>query len=378
MDLDYECIRYKNHHYAVICVKYKDIDLPAVIDWENIKILKKLNKNWKSTHGFVSCSHTYKNCTKEIFLHEIIMALKQQNKGKTAKDLPIIHINRIGFDNRKENLIYDAIDKKIHKTTIKKKRTIKLPNNSGIDPNEIPTYVWYMKPNGTHGERFSVKIGNIKWKTTSKKNLSLRYKLEEAKMYLRQLKKLNPTLFEDYSMNGDFTKNGKMLLDDYYNIVQKAGYKHIKKNYENNINKVRTDIRKLFPIIKNDTDRLLKSGKQNVNEIKLLKLQGNLLETGKRRRIYNLPPNCNIKADEIPNYCFYRPKYRNRGDFFIVKNHPNQNGEWSTTTSKKLSIDDKLLQAKRYIKFLDNNSDENNYDSNSYDSDSYDSDNYSE
>ena len=53
-----------------------------------------------------------------------------------------------------------------------------------------------MKPNGSHGDRFMVEIGDVKWKTTSSKKLSLKYKLEEAKLFLRQLKRESPELFE--------------------------------------------------------------------------------------------------------------------------------------------------------------------------------------
>ena len=50
---------------------------------------------------------------------------------------------------------------------MKKKRTIKLPKSSGITPDDIPTYIWYVKETANHGDRFVVEIGDIKWKTTS-------------------------------------------------------------------------------------------------------------------------------------------------------------------------------------------------------------------
>ena len=83
----------------------------------------------------------------------------------------------------------------------KKKRTVKLPEGCNIEPNELPTYIWYLKENGSHGSRFSVEVGNIKWKTTSSKKVSLRYKLEEAKKFLRELKKTNSDLFNKSSFN---------------------------------------------------------------------------------------------------------------------------------------------------------------------------------
>lgn len=342
MELDYDVVRYKNNNYAVICIKYKDMDLPTVIDYQDLRIIKKLKKNWRcNKNSFISCFHTYRNKSKEVFLHEIIMALKQNSINKTSKDISIVHINRIGLDNRRCNLIYDTINKYTNKNSKKKKRTINLPKNAEINPDEIPTYVWYMKPDDTHGERFMVDIGDIKWKTTSRKKLSLRYKLEEAKMFLRQLKESDPELFEDYSMNGDYTKDGKRLINDYHNIVHKAGYTYIKKKP-----------------IKNKTDQFLKLGKQNRMDRILLKQQGNLLTNSRRKRrsVCNLPPEAKITMDDIPQYCYYRPEYKARGGYFIVENHPNQNCKaWRSTSSKKVPFDEKYDQLVKYLRTIEKN-----------------------
>jgi hypothetical protein len=228
--MDYQKIKYKNSNYAVIKIKYKNLDLPILLDWEHFPKIKNLNKTWRcNKQGFISTIHTYDGVDKEVFMHDIVMALKQKAEGKKPQDKAIIHINRIGLDNRAENLMYDTPDKNNHKNMRKKSRIITLPESSGINVDEIPTYVWYMKPNGLHGERFFIDIGNVQWKTTSSKRLSLRYKLEEAKSYLRNLKQTRPDLFDDYSLNGDFTKAGKDLINDYYTIVHKAGYTHIKR-----------------------------------------------------------------------------------------------------------------------------------------------------
>jgi len=203
-------IRYKNQHYGIMVIKYKGLKLPVIMDYGDFKVVNNLKKAWKCNKlGLISCSHTYNNETKDVFLHELIMAIKQKNNGKTRKNKPIIHLNRIGLDNRRNNLMYDTVNKKENKNIKKKKRTITIPKECGIEPEEIPTYVWYMKPNGSHGERFVVNIDDINWKTTSSKTLSLRYKLEEAKLFLRQLRKEKPELFQELSMNGDYTKKGK-------------------------------------------------------------------------------------------------------------------------------------------------------------------------
>jgi hypothetical protein len=338
MDLDYDKVRYKNKYYAVLSIKYRNIDLPVVIDWKDLDIVKKIKKKWKiNQNGFVSCKHIYKNISKDIFFHELIMALKQGDTNEKTLDKSIIHLNKINLDNRRDNILYDIIDKERNKNLVKKKRTIILPKSSGINPNDIPTYVWYMKPNGSHGERFMVSIDDIKWKTTSSKKLTLNYKLEEAKKFLRELKKEQPYLFEEYSMNGDLTKDGENLMNSFYSIVEKAGYNHIKRY-----------------IPEKNTNKLLKPGKQTIKEKKILQdLIGG--DNKKRRTINNLPKECNIKKNDIPKYCYYRPPYRNRGDYFICENHPNQEAKiWQTTTSKKFTTDEKFDKLLDYIDSIEN------------------------
>ena len=336
--LDYVRVRYKNKNYAVLKIKNKDKILPVLIDYCDLYIIKKLDKKWNiNQYGFVSCFNNLDGDIKEVTLHEVIMALRQLDKNEENLNKPIIHINRESLDNRRINLVFDTIDKKTNKNLKKKKRTITLPKDCGINKNEIPTYVWYMKPNGTHGERFMIDIGNIKWKTTSSKKLSLRYKLEEAKKYLRELKINKPELFDEYSMNGDYTKLGNKLLNSYFNVVERAGFNDIRY------------------IINNKTNNYLKPGKQTAKERLLLRKQGNLLyKTDKRRRtISNLPPNCGIDPKSIPKYCYYKPKYRSRGDCFVVENHPKQQSKiWQTTTSKKVSINEKFNKMIEYVNNL--------------------------
>lgn len=235
MVFDCQRIRYRNKYYAVVDINYKGSKIPIVLDWQDFKVINGLNRQWKSNKlGFASCNHEYNGEVKEVCMHEIVMALKQEDNNESIINRPIIHINRVGLDNRRENLIYDTPDKDVNKNIKKKKRTITLPKNSGIKPEEIPTFVWFMKPDPTHGERFVVEIAGINYKTTSSRNISLKEKLEEAKQFLRQLKKENPDLFLDYSMNGDYNSYGIELLDSFYDIIYKAGFDNIERIYDNN------------------------------------------------------------------------------------------------------------------------------------------------
>ena len=227
---NYKLVDYEEEEYAVFKINYKEQRIPAIMDKGDFDIISKLKKNWRcNANGFILCSHTKNGITKDVYLHELIMLLKNKDEGSKKLDKPIIHINRVGLDNRRENLMYDVIEKDLNKNAKKKKRTIELPLDSGIDPDDIPTYIWYMRPDQSHGDRFVVNIGDVSWKTSSSYDLSLRYKLEEAKLFVRELLRSRHDLLDEYSMNGDYTKEGKELLHTYYDIIHYAGYNNVKR-----------------------------------------------------------------------------------------------------------------------------------------------------
>jgi hypothetical protein len=102
-----------------------------------------------------------------------------------------------------------------------------------------------MKDDGVHGERFQINLENIKWKTTSCKELSLNYKLEEAKKYLRQYKKENNIDFLENSMNSDLNEHGIKLKKEFYKILEKNNL-YFNYTFENNTNKLlKEDLSKL-------------------------------------------------------------------------------------------------------------------------------------
>jgi len=343
--MKYDTITYQNKRVTVIKVKYKNADVPVLIDTVDLAKIRGLDKAWRINKlGFVSCEHVHQGESKDVYLHELIMTLKMQDSKKKILNKPIIHLNRIGLDNRRANLMYDTVDKDKHKNTKKKERTITLPKNSKINPSEIPTYVWYMKPDSSHGDRFMVDVDDVQWKTTSSKKVSLRYKLEEAKAYLRELKMVRPELFTERSMNGDYTAEGKKLLNSYYDIVHKVGYTNMERE-----------------VIKDVTIKMLKPGRVNskekdvlndmlANSRKLLNGGGNGGGT-KRRVVVNLPRGCGVVGSEIPEYCYYHPATVQRGGYFVVKGHPDQGRSkvWQSRSGRGVSVRDKLEDVWGYL-----------------------------
>lgn len=244
--------------YVTIKFMYKNKTVPVVLDYDVYKKIKNFNKNWHiNGKGFVVTSHQYNGVKKDIYMHDVVMRLigNDGNDNNKNTSRPILHINTIGIDNRKCNLMYDDENKEITKNIKKKERTIVLPHEN-IDPDKIPSYVWYMKENNTHGERFSVDFGDVRWKSTASKKVSLKYKLEETKKYLRHLKNTMGDDFELFSMNGDLNIEGQNLLKSFIEISKIGGFENI-SNY-------------VFP---NNTEYYLKENHDGMTkqEIELLK-----------------------------------------------------------------------------------------------------------
>lgn len=219
-------VNYDGHSYAVIGLSYKNNIVPIVLDLDDYIQIEKFNKNWHITDkGMVVTTHKAikdgEEVTREVYMHDLVLKL-----NKLYTSAPTLHVNRLGIDNRKSNLMADTLDKETTKNIKKKERIINL-TGSGIQSNDIPSYAWYLKDSDSHGERFMVNVGDVKWKSSSSKKLSLRYKLEETKKYLRYLKWIRPDLFTDYSMNGDLNEEGKSMLKTFIGISKIAGFTNL-------------------------------------------------------------------------------------------------------------------------------------------------------
>lgn len=240
-------------NYVIFSINH----IPILFDKIFLKPIVDFSTDWKINNlGFV---YTYYNNT-IIYFHDAIFALYNKINNKPILNQSIIHINKIPFDNRAVNLMYDISNKiDIKKNLKKRKRIIKFKKNIGFSADDIPSFMCYLAPESTHGERFTISIGDVHWKTTSSYNLSIKYKFEEGKKYLRELKKVRPDLFNTYSMNGELNYNGKLLLKSFIDIINKTG--------------INLDISNFDHLTTGITDSYLKEDLNflNDNEILLLK-----------------------------------------------------------------------------------------------------------
>lgn len=188
----YSHVIYYGSEYTIMKIQYNNEYIKAVIDTEDFIKIKDYNWHYIA-NGYISHGLQIDNKKKELYLHNIVMG-QLGFPGKGSKE-SIDHINRNGLDNRKENLrLITQSEQNINQK--QKERRIELPADSEISIDDIPKHIWYIKANGSHGDRFGIdlKTENIKWKTTSAKNISLKDKLNSAKEQLQQYYKLYPHL----------------------------------------------------------------------------------------------------------------------------------------------------------------------------------------
>jgi hypothetical protein len=328
----------KVENYYTVPITYRGKKVPIIIDEKYFEKVKKLDKSWKiNDAGFVVSTHNVNGDDIEINMHEVIMAFYNKENNIANKNKNIIHLNKLGVDNRKENLIYDTLDKDTGKNLKKKKRIIEFTKESGIKADDIPSFMWYLNPNDTHDERFNIEIKDVKWKTTSSSKLSLKYKLEEGKKFLRELKEARPEIFEDNSMNGEFNIEGKRLLKSFFDIAKEAGYSDLRK--------ITTD---------NLTNHYLKENLKGLNSFEKELLQNSTFYGQKRsRQLYNqIPTESGLKLSDLPKYCFYVPENDKKGDYFKIEGHPDMDYIWKTSSSKKIDTNDKYNELLEYYENL--------------------------
>lgn len=187
--IEYGTIIIDDVEYVTGIIIHNSKPLTFIIDKEDEERIK--SRHWYAiTSGkYVGVHITIEGSNKILYLHNFIMN-RFDFPGKGAKKT-VDHINRNGLDNRKVNLrvISQSLQNVNQK---KKKRTAVLPE--GI--SELPKHIWYVKPNGNHGDRFCIelKTEGVTWKSTSSKKISIEDKLKQTMDKLEELYGQHPHL----------------------------------------------------------------------------------------------------------------------------------------------------------------------------------------
>lgn len=183
--ISYTQVEYNNNKYIVGILSCNEEAVAFVFDEDDKD--KVIGRSWHvSSNKYIGSAEIADGDRKQLFLHNLV-SNRLEFPGKGAKE-SVDHINREGFDNRKENLrIITQSEQNMNQT--KRERNITLPEGCEVNAEDIPRHIWYIKANGAHGDRFAIefKSENLCWKTTSSKKVSLREKLEEAKVKLQEL-----------------------------------------------------------------------------------------------------------------------------------------------------------------------------------------------
>jgi len=222
-DILYTKVLFEGKEYVVGQILNNDTFKHFVIDADDFDSVKIHYWHYQS-NAYISSAYLspHDGKRKEVYLHNFVMGrLEFPGKGATES---IDHINNNGMDNRKVNLRLITQTQQNYNTKRRERVTV-LPDNCGISKDDIPRNIYYMKPNGHHGDRFVVELkglpdGNVEWKSTSSKSISLQEKLNQAKAKLIEL----------YSIHNlhqvDENELKKKLAEEYNKILELAIISH--------------------------------------------------------------------------------------------------------------------------------------------------------
>jgi len=343
-NLDYVHIDHNDKKYVVFKLKTNFIHCNlCVVDFDDFNKIKNLK--WDCVNGYAASELKIKGnkCYKSIatlYLHNFVMGkLTFEGKGQTTT---IDHINRNPIDNRKENLhLINQSEQNLNQN--KKQRQLILPEHSHIKINDIPRGVSYVPVFKNHGNGFEVNLPQfnnaiLKYYSSRDKTLSLKFKLEQVKKFLRYTKSKFPEEFAKHHIETEYNQNEIDLIDSYNEIIKLSEFPEYKNNLitYNTQNYLTEDLTYLT-----DNEKKLLDTIQFENKTK-------------KKLLTVLPDGCDITVNMIPKYCYYAKPTCGIGDKFVIDKHPKLNGKsWSTQTSKKLTINDKFDQLLKKLKELE-------------------------
>lgn len=333
MTLSWRIVDYNNDVYVVYKIYYKEQPKLFVTHISDLfKVLKY--KSWhKSSENYISHGMFVHKDRKELYLHNLVMnKMTFDGKGQAST---VDHINRIGTDNRKENLrIVTQSEQNFNQS--KKKRVAELPTNCGFTWDDVPKCVWYSVSKNKHHiivvEIKNVDGDDILWSSTASKRVSLKFKLEHAKKYLRNLREKQPELFKTRNLDGNNVTDEMIELTKSYNkILKKSGF----NCYEQN----KAPIPERIDLLAEDLTGLTDE------EIELLE-SIEIGTTNNRCKVTRLPEGSGVTLDMLPKYVSYIRPSGNKGECFLISGCPQlgKHQKWSSTSSRMFSTLDKYNQ----------------------------------
>ena len=329
--LNHQDVEYNGNKYTVCYVLHNMKPVLFIID-TNIKE--------KVVNNGVNIYDGYPKITSGSFIHQLVIGNPPSDKYS------VDHLNRIRRDDRKCNLAFKTASEQLQNQFIRD-RTVELPEDCGIDHNDIPKNVFYINEKDK-GEYFEINIKGVthlpknilKKKTTSRNDVPLRIKLQTAIYYLRWLCQQFPELKSVIRINKEDEDDRLKLTKEYNDIISLTTYPKevIDANLVDFIYDCKTD----YSI---DNEEIIE---------KIIK------NTGAGKKIKdNLPIGCGINKLDIPPYCYYVPAKELRGDKFVIDSHPKllETGkrQMSTPEIRTLSTKAKFDMLLEYIRCLENN-----------------------
>jgi hypothetical protein len=333
--LNHQDVEYNGTKYTVCYVLHNQKPVLFIIDTDI--------KDKVVTVG-VGIHDGYPKITSAQFIHQLVLGNPPSNKYS------VDHLNRIRRDDRNCNLKFKTASEQLQNQFICN-RTVELPEDCGIDHNDIPKNVFYINEKDK-GEYFEINIKGVthlpknilKKKTTSRSDIPLRIKLQTAIYYLRWLCQQYPELKSVIRINKEDEEVRLKLTKEYNDIISLTTYPKevIDANLVHFIYDCKTDY-----LI--DNEEIIESIIKNT-------------EAGKKVED-NLPINCGINKLDIPSYCYYVPAKTtsgiSRGDKFVIDGHPKllETGkrQMSTPEIRTLSTKAKFDMLLEYIRCLENN-----------------------
>ena len=333
-------VNYKNKKYTVgYCSGDNLENLLFVVDFDKKDFIIKNKWYYSKKYKYIYTSFLNEGVNKFLNLHIYVYDGFVFDQGS---EISIDHINQIGKDNRLENLRkLTQSHQNINRGKLLRK--LELPEGCGINPQDIPTNIYFRASDGAHGDRYYIDINipefEYRWYSSGSKLIDLKTKLQQAILMLEEYKKKNPKYAQlvDGIKNKDTRNN---LRKSFNEILQLS--KFPQEIIDKNLVEIEEEV--VGPIDKIDEDAK--------------DLAKQLVEQGFKGVASNLPQDCGVTPNMIPKYCYYKPASDKRGDKFIIERHPKlvSKGirQWTTTESKTKTTKQKFdLMIEKLIE-LDN------------------------